>query len=210
MRRHELRPSMIRLKRSVPCSAQLGGQRQLVEMPQTEHCQKPLCRTIQQGATQVIRPTHNSHQITLHQLPQNIAALHPANRLHFRPQHRLTIRHHGQGFHRRPRKPRFYRALQQPPQPGTERRPRQQLVTASHFFHPHRHGADVVSRFSRWINLRASGPFAKPAKSAIFRLVKGPRPTNSTASRFAISADRLTRRCFRVRLLSHGTVGISR
>ena len=105
-------------------------------MPQSENLQESLRRAIQQRPPQVVRAADDSHQVAIQQLPQNIAALHPANRFDLGPQHRLPIGDHRQALEGRRREPRVHRRPQQPPQPRTEHRPRQKLKAAGQFLDP--------------------------------------------------------------------------
>ncbi len=103
-------------------------------MPQTEELQESFCRAIQQRASQIVGTADDANEIAIHQLPQDVAALHSANRLDFGPQYRPTIRHNSQGFHRRSGNPHFDRRLEQSPQPRTEHRTGQHLKTAGQLF----------------------------------------------------------------------------
>jgi len=58
-------------------------------------------RSIQDRSPQFIRSTDNPNHTALHQLPEDLTALHPAHRLNFGPQYWLTIRDNGHGFHSR-------------------------------------------------------------------------------------------------------------
>ena len=75
--------------------------RQLVNAGKPEHLQKLPCGGIEVGPAQILAATADANQLLLHQLTENLSAIHPANRFDIGTKHGLTVGDHGQCFHGR-------------------------------------------------------------------------------------------------------------
>ena len=122
----------------------VGLVREFVQLSQSEDLQELFGGSVQERPAEFVGSAHDSHQVAFDQLAKHFARLHAADGFDFRPQHRLPIGHHGQGFHGRGRQPDFRRCGVQPPQPRGELRPRHQLKTARHLLHAKRTSFGIV------------------------------------------------------------------
>ena len=120
------------------------GPRQLVQVTQPEDPQESTRRPVDERSAQFLRAAHDPHQVALHQLPQDLAALHAADRLDRRSQHGLTIGHYGERLHRRNRQPHLHGRSGEPPQPRGKPGSRHQLKTAGHLHHAKRTTLQIV------------------------------------------------------------------
>ena len=87
-------------------------------MSESENLQELFGGSVEEWAAEFLRATDDPHQVALDELSKDLARLHAADGFDLRPQHRLSVGHHGQGFHGRGRQTDFRRCRVQPPQPG--------------------------------------------------------------------------------------------
>ncbi len=70
-------------------------------MSQSENSQELSCSAVEERSAELLGSPGDSHQVAFDQLPQDFARLYSADGFDFRPQNRLPIGDHGQGFHGR-------------------------------------------------------------------------------------------------------------